>query len=812
MAAEIMPFDNDEQGEQNSTETLLLIPLDDTVVFPTMSVTLPVDVGDDEKILLVPRSDGEYAGVGTIATVADRLRLPGGAAGVQLDAEMRGIAGAAHTDPMGRLRVETTPSPDESPVDGRTRELVREYRAIVEEILEIRGDDGRIASWVRAIVEPGALADTSGFAPDLTFEQKVKVLEALDVTERLELVIEMQRERLAELQVRRKIREDVEEGAARQQREYVLRQQMESIRRELGEDEGSVVDDLRRQVEEAPLPENVREQAERELDRLERMGEGNGEAQMLRTYLEWIVSMPWGERSEDDLDPVHTREVLDADHAGLEDVKDRIVEYVAVRRLREQRATEQPASTEEAQATGDGADDEPGAGRAAGKPGEDRDGAILTLIGPPGTGKTSIGESIARSMGREFVRMSLGGVRDEAEIRGHRRTYIGALPGRLVRALRDAGTMNPVILLDEVDKVGADWRGDPSSALLEVLDPAQNSTFRDHYLDVEIDLSDVIFIATANSAETIPGPLLDRMEVIGFDGYTVTEKVAIARDYLWPRQLKRNGLREGEVTVSDELLRTIVDEYTREAGVRQLERELGKLLRKTATKVASRPEGAQEESISVDLDATRDALGRQKVFPEAAARTAVPGVATGLAVTGTGGDVLFVEANSMPGKGSGGLTLTGQLGDVMKESARIALTYVRAHADELGIDQSAFEDTEFHVHVPAGAIPKDGPSAGIAMTTALASLLSGRAVKHTVGMTGEVTLQGRVLPIGGLKQKVLAAHAAGLTDVILPERNRGDLDDVPEDVREEMAFHPVMTIDEVLELALEPAVTASARA
>ncbi len=812
MAAEIMPFDNDEQSEQNSTETLLLIPLDDTVVFPTMSVTLPVDVGDDEKVLLVPRSDGEYAGVGTIATVADRLRLPGGAAGVQLDAEMRGIAGAAHTDPMGRLRVETTPSPDSSPVDGRTRELVREYRAIVEEILEIRGDDGRIASWVRAIVEPGALADTSGFAPDLTFEQKVKVLEALDVTERLELVIELQRERLAELQVRRKIREDVEEGAARQQREYVLRQQMESIRRELGEDEGSVVDDLRRQVEEAPLPENVREQAERELDRLERMGEGNGEAQMLRTYLEWIVSMPWGERSEDDLDPVHTREVLDADHAGLEDVKDRIVEYVAVRRLREQRATEQPASTEEARATGDGATDDPGAGRAAGKPGEDRDGAILTLIGPPGTGKTSIGESIARSMGREFVRMSLGGVRDEAEIRGHRRTYIGALPGRLVRALRDAGTMNPVILLDEVDKVGSDWRGDPSSALLEVLDPAQNSTFRDHYLDVEIDLSDVIFIATANSAETIPGPLLDRMEVIGFDGYTVAEKVAIARDYLWPRQLKRNGLREGEVTVSDELLRTIVDEYTREAGVRQLERELGKLLRKTATKVASRPEGAQEESISVDLDAIRDALGRQKVFPEAAARTAVPGVATGLAVTGTGGDVLFVEANSMPGKGSGGLTLTGQLGDVMKESARIALTYVRAHADELGIDQSAFEDTEFHVHVPAGAIPKDGPSAGIAMTTALASLLSGRAVKHTVGMTGEVTLQGRVLPIGGLKQKVLAAHAAGLTDVILPERNRGDLDDVPEDVREEMAFHPVMTIDEVLELALEPAVTASARA
>jgi ATP-dependent Lon protease len=397
--------------------------------------------------------------------------------------------------------------------------------------------------------------------------------------------------------------------------------------------------------------------------------------------------------------------------------------------------------------------------------------------------------------------MSLGGVRDEAEIRGHRRTYIGALPGRLARALRDAGTMNPVILLDEVDKVGADWRGDPSAALLEVLDPAQNSTFRDHYLDVELDLSEVVFIATANQAETIPGPLLDRMEVIRFDGYTVAEKTAIARGYLWPRQRERNGLREDEVEVPDEILRTVVAEYTREAGVRQLERELGTLLRKTATRIAS---GAAQAPVVVDLEAVRDALGRQKVFQEAAARTAVPGVATGLAVTGTGGDVLFVEANGMKGT-AGGLTLTGQLGDVMKESARIALTYVRAHARELDIPEDAFEDREFHVHVPAGAIPKDGPSAGVTMTTALASLLSGRPVKHTIGMTGEVTLQGRVLPIGGLKQKVLAAHAAGLTDVILPERNRGDLDDVPADVREQMTFHPVMTVGEVLDIALEPA-------
>ncbi|MBV8735609.1 MAG: endopeptidase La, partial [Solirubrobacterales bacterium] len=467
------------------------------------------------------------------------------------------------------------------------------------------------------------------------------------------------------------------------------------------------------------------------------------------------------------------REVLDADHAGLEDVKDRIVEYIAVKKLRVERGITE----------------------------DKRSGAILTLIGPPGTGKTSIGESIARATGREFVRMSLGGVRDEAEIRGHRRTYIGALPGRLVRALRDAGTMNPVIMLDEVDKVGADWRGDPSAALLEVLDPAQNHSFRDHYLDVELDLSSVLFIATGNVADTIPGPLLDRMEVIRFDGYTTSEKVAIARGYLWTRQLERNGLRPEEVEVSDELLRTVATEYTREAGVRQLERELGTLLRKTATRIAS---GAATAPVSIDLDMVRDALGRQKHFQESAIRTAVPGVATGLAVTGTGGEVLFVEATAMTGERAGGLTLTGQLGDVMKESAQIALSYVRGHAEELGIDPEAFEQRSFHVHVPAGAIPKDGPSAGVTMVTALASLLSGRPVRHTVGMTGEVTLQGRVLPIGGVKQKVLAAHAAGLTTVILPERNRGDLDDVPEEVREAMSFQFAMTIDEVLGAALEP--------
>ena len=755
--------------------TMLLVPLEDVVVFPNMNLTLTlsVDVGSEERVLLVPQHEHDYAAVGTVAEITDRVRLPGGGRAVALTGLHRGLAGAAETDARGRLRVAVEERPDDETADGRTRELEREYRAIVEEILELRGDDGRISAFVRSITEPGALADTVGYSPDFSFAQKVRVLETIDINERLALAIELQRERLAEMQVRRRIRDDVEEGAAKQQREYILRKQMESIRKELGEDDASVVTELRQKLEEAELPEAVREQAERELGRLERQGESSPEASMIRNYLDWLLAVPWGKRSDETLDPLHTREVLDADHAGLDDVKERIVEYIAVRKLREERGIEP----------------------------DKRSGAILTLVGPPGTGKTSIGESIARALGREFVRMSLGGVRDEAEIRGHRRTYIGALPGRLVRALRDAGTMNPVILLDEVDKVGADWRGDPSAALLEVLDPAQNSTFRDHYLDVELDLSEVVFIATANMVDTIPGPLLDRMEVIRFDGYTVDEKVSIARGYLWPRQRERNGLREDEVSIGDVVLETVITDYTREAGVRQLERELGKLLRKTATRIAS---AKVEAPVDIALDALREALGRQQFYREAAERTAVPGVATGLAVTGTGGDVLFVEATAA--KGTEKLVLTGQLGDVMKESAQIALSSLRSRAEGLGVDEDAFERA-FHVHVPAGAIPKDGPSAGITMATALASLLSGRAVKHTVGMTGEVTLQGRVLPIGGLKQKVLAAHAAGLTDVIIPERNRQDLDDVPEHVRDELTFHPVISLDEVLELALEPAVT-----
>jgi ATP-dependent Lon protease len=754
---------------ENATR-LLLVPLDDIVVFPNMNVTLTIDVGDEDRVLLVPKHEDEYAKVGTVAEVTDRIRLPGGGRAVALNGLYRGVAGAAITDPQGRLFVEVEPHPDDETVDGRIRELETEYRAVVEEILELRGDDGRIAAFVRSISEPGALADTTGYSPDVNFDQKVELLEKIDVRERLEFALELQRERLALMQVRRRIQEDVESGVEQQQREYILRRQLESIRKELGEDEASVVEEYRQKIADAEMPEDVLEQAERELSRLERMGDQTPEATVIRNYLDWLLAVPWGKRSEERLDPAYTREILDRDHAGLEDVKERIVEYIAVAKLRKERGVEE----------------------------DRRSGAILTLIGPPGTGKTSIGESIARATGREFVRMSLGGIRDEAEIRGHRRTYIGALPGRLVRALRDAGTMNPVIMLDEVDKVGADWRGDPSSALLEVLDPAQNHSFRDHYLDVELDLSEVFFIATGNMAETIPGPLLDRMEVIRFDGYTTDEKVAIARGYLWPRQVERNGLREDEVSVTDDGLELVVTEYTREAGVRQLERELGTILRKTATKIAS--EGVKTP-VELDAQAVRDALGRQKVFRETAERTAVPGVATGLAATATGGDVLFIEATSH--RNGDKLVLTGQLGDVMKESAQIALSSVRAHAAELGIDEESFDDRSFHLHVPAGAIPKDGPSAGITMATALASLLTGRPVRHTVGMTGEITLQGRVLPIGGLKQKVLAAHAAGITDIIIPERNRADLDDIPEKVRDEITFHPVLSIGEVLNLALE---------
>src|ERR671919_607122 len=553
--------------------TLLLIPLDDVIVFPGVTASLPIDTGEEERVLLLPREDGDFGRIGVVAEVLERGQLPNGAWVATVVGLHRGLAGAAEPTGGEQLRVDVPEVHDGSPDDERTDELAREYRAVVEEILELRGADERIAAFLRSVEEPGPLADTAGYSPDLSREQKLKLLETLDVRARLELAVEMQRERLAELQVRVKIRDDVESGAQKQQREYFLRKQMESIRKELGEDEEDLIAEYERKIAEAEMPEAVAEQAERELRRLERQGEQSPESSMIRSYLDWLLAVPWSKRSDERLDPTHTRRVLDEDHAGLEDVKRRITEFIAVRKLRQER----------------GAD---GDSRA--------NGAILTLVGPPGTGKTSIGESVARSLGREFVRLSLGGIHDGAEIRGHRRTYIGALPGRIVRALRDAGTINPVILLDEVDKVGADWRGDPSAALLEVLDPAQNHSFRDHYLYVELDLSGVLFIATANIAETIPAPLLDRMEVVRFDGYTTDEKVAIAKGYLWPRQRERNGLREDEVTIDNEVLRTVVTEYTREAGVRNLERELGTLLRKTATRLAA---GEVAPPVVIDLDA-----------------------------------------------------------------------------------------------------------------------------------------------------------------------------------------------------------------
>jgi ATP-dependent Lon protease len=734
------------------------------------AATAAADAG--RQLLLVPKVDGRYARIGTVSKVENAGELPGG----QLAVIVRGLyrahigSGVAGTGEATWVEVERVP--DQAPT-ARALELAREYRAVIENILEARGA-AQVAEMLRGITDPGQMADTAVYSPDLSFEQKVEVLETIDVEERLEKALTWARETLADVSLKDRIRQDVTEGMEKSQREYLLRQQLAAIRKELGEgDDEDLAESYRTKVAEAGMSEKVRAHVEREIDRLERTSEQSPEHGWIRTWLDTMIELPWGKRSEDSLDVAEARRILDADHTGLEDVKARIVEFLAVRKLRADRGLT--------------AKD----GRGA--------GAIIALVGPPGVGKTSLGESVARALGRTFVRVALGGIRDEAEIRGHRRTYVGAQPGRIARALSEAGTSNPVFLLDEVDKVGADWRGDPSSALLEVLDPAQNHSFRDHYLEVELDLSDVLFIATANVVETIPGPLLDRMEIVRLDGYTEDEKLAIARDHLLGRQYEQAGLRTDEVEVTDAALRSVIGDYTREAGVRNLEREVGKLLRKAATGLAA---GEVTAPVRIDGDDVRGYLGRPRFFFEAADRTAVPGVATGLAVTGAGGDVLFIEASVM--EGEPGLTLTGQLGDVMKESATIALSYVRAHAAALGLDPKEVAKRHYHLHIPAGAVPKDGPSAGVTMTTALVSLLSGRAVRAEVGMTGEVTLQGRVLPIGGVKQKVLAAHRAGLKEVVLPARNGGDLDDVPEQVREALTFHLADDIGEVLGHALAP--------
>src|SRR3954452_10404307 len=768
-----------------STTVLPLLPLDDGVILPNMAIAIAITSDearaafDDAlatdgppRVVIATRRNGQFSPIGVVAELDGQpAMLPGGHRGATIRALHRAELGQGQGEGIGgALRISVTEHPDPDEVSEHAHELAREYRIVIEEILEARGASG-IVAFLRTIEHPGALADTAGYSPDLSLERKIELLETLDVEVRLERALSWARDTLAEIELRRKIRDDVAEDMDKSQREYVLRRQLDAIRKELGDDEGpDDTERYRERIAELPLSDEAPKEAERELGRLQSTGPGHPEASTIRTYLDWLLSLPWGKESEDQDDVAAAGAVLEADHAGLEEVKDRILEYLAVRSFRRKREIE----------------DEGG-------------GAILCLVGPPGVGKTSLGESIARSLGREFVRMSLGGIRDEAEIRGHRRTYVGALPGRLVRALRDAGTMNPVILLDEVDKLGSDWRGDPSSALLEVLDPAQNSTFRDHYLDVQMDLSQVLFIATANIAEQIPEALLDRLELIRIDGYTEDEKVAIAQRCLVPRAERRNGLLPEEVVLDEGAVRRTVVEYTREAGVRSLERALGKVLRKPATKLAS---GEAEAPVLIRADDLSDYLGRPRFYSEAAERTSVPGVATGLAVTGTGGDVLFVEATSMPG--NRGLTLTGQLGDVMRESATIALSYARSKGLAHDVDPDGFSEREFHIHVPAGAIPKDGPSAGVTMTVSLVSLLTDRPVRHTVGMTGEVTLQGRVLPVGGIKQKVLAAHRAGLRDVVIPARNAPDLDDVPQKVRDEVAFHPVYTIDEALAVALEP--------
>jgi ATP-dependent Lon protease len=776
--------------------TLPVLPLDDLVALPGMVVPISLTEAEarsaieaaqsaapgerEPRVLLVPRLDGKYAGAGVLGVVEQVGRFSGGERGAVVRATDRVTIGAGTTGPGAALWVEATVLPEDRSTSDQVDELAREYRTLLTTMLQQRGAWQMIDS-LRQVNRPSVLADLAGYAPYLSLEQKVWLLETLDAGERLTKLIAWTKEHLAELEVAETINQDVKEGMERQQREFLLRQQLAAIRKELAELDGkpaSEEQDYRARVEAAELPEHVAKAALAEVDKLERTSEQSPEVGWIRTWLDTVLDLPWQTRTEDSYDIPAARGVLDADHAGLDDVKDRIIEYLAVRKRR--------------------------ADRGLGVVGGRRSGAVLALVGPPGVGKTSLGESVARAMGRKFTRVALGGVRDEAEIRGHRRTYVGALPGRIVRAISDAGSMNPVVLLDEVDKLGADYRGDPTAALLEVLDPAQNHTFRDHYLDVELDLSDVVFLATANVLEMIPAPLLDRMELVRLDGYTEDEKVTIARDHLLPRQLDRAGLTADEVRIDDAALRILAAEYTREAGVRELERAIGRVLRKVAARLAT---GETAASVTVaGAEELRTLLGRPRHTPESAERTSVPGVATGLAVTGAGGDVLFVEA-SLADKETGptDITLTGQLGDVMKESARIALSYLRSRGAELELPVGDLAERGVHVHVPAGAVPKDGPSAGVTMTTALASLLSGRPARADVGMTGEVSLTGRVLPIGGVKQKLLAAHRAGLTSVLLPRRNEPDLDDVPASVRDELTVHLVNDVREVLDLALEPA-------
>lgn len=712
--------------------------------------------------------EGQLHDVGVIAQIQNVQR--GNGTIMVMQGLMRAeVIELTQTEPYVRARCQ--PRPDPETWDDDTEQLMLEVRGLIEAFVELTpGMPEGIINFVRSIRTPGHLADNSAYAPEYTYEQRLELLNTFDVAKRLELVRTFFRQRVAYAQVQAEVREQAKAGLEDSQREYILREQLKAIREELGESDETEaeLEDYRKKIAEAKMSEEAEKEALRELSRMEKMPPQAAEYSVIKSYLDWLCELPWAKLSEDNLDIANARKVLEEDHYDLEEIKERIIEYLAVRKL----ALERDDLDE--------SDDDA------------RRGAILCFVGPPGVGKTSLARSIARALGREFTRMALGGMRDEAEIRGHRRTYIGAMPGRIIQALRRAGTRNPVFVLDEVDKVGADWRGDPSSALLEVLDPEQNANFRDHYLDVDFDLSQVMFIATANLLEPIPPALRDRMEIIRLDGYIEQEKLHIARRYLIPRQIRANSLRKGEVKFTDAALRNIIHDHTREAGVRQLEREIGRAARKVATKIAA---GTIEGKVSIKGSDINELLGKPRYFSEVAERTQTPGVVAGLAVTAVGGDILFIEASRMAG--SGRLTLTGQLGEVMKESANIALSYVRARADSLEIDAERFEKGDIHLHVPAGATPKDGPSAGVAMVMALVSLLTGTSASGKVAMTGEVTLRGRVMPVGGVKQKVLAAHRAGLEKVIIPKRNEADLDDLPEDVQEKMTFITAETIDDV---------------
>jgi ATP-dependent Lon protease len=787
----------------NLPDELPVLPLRNMVAFPfTM---LPIAVGVPRSVRLVQDAvQGNHLVVLVTShnpeidePTAEQVHQIGGLAVIQraVQGEDNSVQLVVHvlervritawtaSEPYLKARIELAPDTEEDSPESEAlrRSLINIAREVVALMPNVPNEVGDFLEQIETnrlltyVIAANARMDV----PD-----RQELLEMDSVNAKMRKLIQILAQEKEVLALGQKITAETQEKLGKEQREFFLRRQLESIRKELGEvdDEAADIENYRDKIEKAGLPKEAYEQATRELKRMERLSAQSAEYGVIRSYLDWLIELPWNKLSEDNLDIENARRVLDEDHYDLKEVKNRILEFLAVRKLAKERAAE-----------GEEADAET----------KEALGTILLFVGPPGVGKTSLGKSIARALGREFTRMSLGGMRDEAEIRGHRRTYIGAMPGRLIQALKRVGTRNPVFMLDEVDKIGADWRGDPASALLEVLDPQQNNSFRDHYLDVDFDLSDIIFITTANQLDTIPGPLLDRMEVIQLDGYTEYEKIKIAQEHLIKRQLRANSLHADEVTFEEAALRKLIREYTREAGVRNLEREIGAVMRKAAIHIAA----GDTKTVHVTPDLVREYLGKPRFRFEVGEQTKIPGVATGLAWTPVGGDVLFVEAARS--RGHGNLTITGQLGKVMEESVRIAHSYLKAHAQELGIDEERFENSDFHIHVPEGAVPKDGPSAGVTMTTALYSLLIGRPVRPDVAMTGEITLRGKVTPVGGIKMKVLAAHRAGLRTIILPERNMDDLDELPEDVRNDLTFVPVERIDQVLETAIQKPETAA---